>query len=130
MLKKFVFGALAFAAFGQAQAQQPMAPPRCDGEVQVIRISKLKPGATVADFDKVVAQHMAWYREHGYKTNVQRVGRIMTSQGFAPDQVGTIHVNAPGVPRDKQDAGWAAFVAAYRAVSEVTAQHMMCLPKM
>ena len=110
-------------------AQAPAAPPRCDGEVQVIRVSKLKPGATIADFDKAVAMHMAWYRSHGYTTNVQRVGRVMTPQGLAPDQVVTVHVNAPGVPRDKRDAGWEAFVAAYRAVSDVTSDTLACFPK-
>ncbi len=121
--------AFAMAVSVPALAQAPAAPPRCDGEVQVIRVSKLKPGASIADFDKAVAMHMAWYRSHGYTTNVQRVGRVMTPQGFASDQVVTVHVNAPGVPRDKRDAGWEAFVAAYRSVSDVTSDTLACFPK-
>lgn len=62
-------------------AQAPAAAPRCDGEVQVIRVSKLKPSATIADFDKAVAMHMAWYRGHGYTQNMQGVGRVMTPKG-------------------------------------------------
>lgn len=121
--------AVAMAAATPVLAQAPAAAPRCSGEVQVVRTSKLKPGATVADFEKVVAQHMAWYRSHGYTQNSQRVGRVMTPQGFAEDQVVTVHVNAPGVPRDKRDAGWDAFVVGYRAVSDVTAESLVCFPK-
>lgn len=121
--------ALAVTVAAPVFAQAPAAAPRCDGEVQVIRVSKLKPGATIADFDKAVAMHMAWYRSHGYTANVQRVGRVMTPQGMAPDQVVTVHVNAPGVPREKRDAGWEAFVAAYRTVSDVTSDTLACFPK-
>ncbi len=120
--------AVAMAVAAPAAAQAP-APPRCDGEVQVIRVSKLKPGAALADFDKAVAMHMAWYRSHGYTANVQRVGRVMTREGFVPDEVVTVHINAPGVPREKRDAGWEAFVAAYRAVSDVSTEHLVCFPK-
>lgn len=112
-----------------AQAPVPAPAPRCSGEVQVVRLSKLKPGATIADFEKVVAQHMAWYRSHGYTHNTQRVGRVITPQGLAADQVFTLHVNAPGVPRDKRDAGWEAFVAAYRAVSDIVTENTICFPK-
>ncbi len=47
----------------------------------MIRVSKLKPSATIADFDKAVAMHMAWYRGHGYTQNMQGVGRVMTPKG-------------------------------------------------
>lgn len=129
MLKKLAFVLATVAFFSSANAQESATAPRCDGEVQIVRVSQLKPGVTVSDFEKVVVQHMAWYRSHGYTNNVQKVARIMTQQGFAANKVATIHVNAPGVPREKQDAGWAAFVAAYRAVSDVTEQHQLCLPK-
>jgi hypothetical protein len=110
-------------------AQAPPAAPRCDGEVQVIRVSTLKGGATVADFEKVVAEHMAWYRAHGYTDNVQRVGLVMTPQGMAADKVVTVHVNAPGVPRDKRDAAWDKFVASYRAISDISSEQLVCFPK-
>lgn len=123
--------ALAFCAVVPAVAQTaaPAALPACTGETQIIRVSKLKPGATVADFEKAVAQHMAWYRSHGYMKNTQRVGRVATSTGISPDMLVTVHVNAPGVPRDKQDAGWAAYVAAYRAVSDIASEQRVCFPK-
>lgn len=129
MLAVAMAAATPVLAQAPAPAPAPAAMPRCAGEVQVVRTSKLKPGATIADFEKVVAQHMAWYRSHGYTQNSQRVGRVMTPQGLAEDQVVTVHVNAPGVPRDKRDAGWDAFVAGYRAVSDVTAESLVCFPK-
>jgi hypothetical protein len=121
--------ALAVAAPVLAQAPAPTMAPRCAGEVQVVRVSKLKPGASVADFEKAVAQHMAWYRSHGFTQNEQRIGRVMTPQGLSEDTVMTVHVNAPGVPRDKRDAGWEAFVAAYRAISDVTSENLVCFAK-
>jgi hypothetical protein len=72
---------------------------------------------------------MAWYRAHGFKANVQRVGRVMTPDGLAADKVVTVHVNAPGVPRDKRDADWDKFVAGYRAISDITSEQLVCFPK-
>ena len=124
---KHLMAATALVLAGPALAQT--AGPRCDGEVQVIRVSTLKGGATVADFQKVVSDHMAWYRAHGFKANVQRVGRVMTPDGLAADKVVTVHVNAPGVPRDKRDADWDKFVAGYRAISDITSEQLVCFPK-
>ncbi len=121
--------ALVVAAPLWAQAPAPVQAPRCDGEVQVMRVSTLKAGATVADFEKVVAEHMAWYRANGYTQNEQRVGRVMTPQGLAADKVVTVHVNAPGVPRDKRDAAWDKFVAGYRAISDVTSEQLVCFAR-
>jgi hypothetical protein len=121
--------AVATPALAQAPAAAPAMAPRCAGELQVLRLSKLKPGTTMADFEKVVAQHMAWYRSHGYTANVQRIGQVMTPQGMASDQVYTAHINPPGVPRDKHDAGWDAFVAAYAAISEVSSTQLICFAK-
>lgn len=127
---------LALAAPALAQAAAPAAPaaptaprpPRCDGEVQLVRISTLKPGATIAQFEAVVARHMAWYRSHGYTENNQRIARLMTPTGWATDKVATIHVNAPGVPREKRDAEWDGFVKAYRDISDISNEYFLCFP--
>lgn len=132
MVKTMLAGAALALVMAMPAMAQPAAAPaamRCDGEVQVIRTSTLKPGATLADFNKVVAQHMAWYRSHGYTNNTQRVGQVMTPQGPLADKVVTVHTNAPGVPREQRDAGWDAFVAAYRAISDISSEQLVCFAK-
>lgn len=57
------------------------------------------------------------------------MGRVITPEGLAADRVVTVHANAPGVPRDQQDAEFAKFVAGYRAISDVTAQQLVCFPR-
>jgi hypothetical protein len=110
------------AAFSQS------APDDCKGTVEIIRFSTLKDGATMANFEKAVAQHMAWYRSHGYTKNTQTVASVLTNEGISKTEVVTIHKDAPGVPKEKQDAEWKAFVDAYRAASDITAEKTICLP--
>ena len=118
-------GAAAFLA-AAAPAQKPA---DCAGTLEVIRFSQLKPGKTIADFRKVVDQHMAWYRRHGYTKNRQIVMPAVTVAGESPSDIVSIHMNAPGVTQDEHDAAWEEFVAAYRQVSTVSAMRTVCLPK-
>jgi hypothetical protein len=104
-------------------------PSDCAGTLEVIRFSALKPGKTIADFQKVVDQHMAWYRRHGYTQNRQIVAPVITMSGVNPDEIVTIHVNAPGLKLSDHDAEWENFVASYRDVSKLEAMRTVCLPK-
>ena len=104
-------------------------PSDCNGTLEVIRFSALKPGKTIADFQKAVDMQMAWYRRHGTTNNSQIVAPVMTASGIDPSKVVTIHINAPGVSQDARDAGWDDFVAAFREVSTVETMHAVCLPK-
>jgi hypothetical protein len=119
----------AVAALLAALPAAAQKPDECAGTLEVIRFSQLKPGKTIADFQKVVDQHMAWYRKHGYTQNRQIVAPVVTVSGVNPNEIVTIHVNAPGLKRDEHDAEWENFVDAYRAVSTVEAMHTVCLPK-
>jgi hypothetical protein len=119
--------ASAFVLSAPAVAQP--AAPVCKGTIETIRVSTLKPGATVDAFNKAVAKHIAWYRAHGFKDNSQIVATVLTRDGVSKTQVATIHMNPPGVAPAQQDAGWREFVAAYRAVSDIASEVTICVPK-
>lgn len=120
--------ALAGAALAQTAEQ---AAAVCKGDVTRVRLSKLKPGASMADFDAAVAAHKAWYEAHGYKLTQTLAPVLVWKDGaptVSPDEVMTF-ATGENVPRDKQDQGWGAFVAKYRAVSEILTEKVICMPK-
>jgi len=100
------------------------------GELSRIRVSKIKPGGTMAGFREAVAAHTRWYQSHGYRIN-QRIAPVIVSANgkmqLSPDEVLTLATSAD-VPRDKHDAGWDAFVAKYRANSTIERETIACLP--
>ncbi len=133
-MKRIAFAAFAAAAIlmaGQAQAANEI----CQGDLMVVRVSKLKPGATFAQFDEAVAAHMAWYRSHGYTKNTQTVSRVLVPNektrqlDISPDLVLTVHHNDPSAPSAQHDAAWTAYVAKYRAVSDIQSEQFACEPK-
>lgn len=137
-MKKIVLAALAvlavpaagMSAAATAQTAAPVAEV-CKGDVTRVRLSKLKPGASMADFDGAVAAHIAWYKARGYKLD-QIVAPVLVwkdgAPSVSPDEVMTF-ATGDNVPRDKQDQGWADFVAKYRATSEIVTEKVICMPK-
>ncbi|WP_017666343.1 hypothetical protein [Porphyrobacter sp. AAP82] len=114
-----------------AQGINPVVALCPAGDVTRVRISKLKPGASMADFDAAVAAHVAWYKERGYKIEQIVAPVYVWVEGkptIAKDEVMTF-ASGDNVPRAKQDDGWAAFVAKYRAVSDITIDREICMPK-
>ena len=100
------------------------------GELTRIRVSKIKPGGSMAGFRDAVAAHTRWYQSHGYRID-QRIAPVMiTGKGrmqVSPDEVMTLATSAD-VPRDKRDAGWTAFVAKYQANSAIERETVVCMP--
>lgn len=100
------------------------------GELTRIRVSKIKPGGSMAGFRDAVAAHTRWYQAHGYRID-QRIAPVMTSgkgaMQVSPDEVMTLATSAD-VPRDKRDAGWTAFVAKYQANSTIERETVVCMP--
>lgn len=128
-MKSIVALTLGIATLIGATAASAQKPADCDGTLEVIRFSQLKPGKTLADFQAVVDQHMAWYRKHGYTKNKQVVMPVVTIAGTTATEVVSFHTNAPGVPMSEHDAQWDDFVNAYRMVSTVEAMRTVCVPK-
>jgi hypothetical protein len=46
----------------------------------------------------------------------------------SPDQVMTFHNHATSVPKEKHDAAWDAYVAEYKANSEISSETIVCMP--
>ena len=115
-----------------AGAQQRSANTTCaQGELTRIRLSKIKPGGSMAGFRDAVAAHTRWYQAHGYRIE-QRIAPVLVSakgkMSASPDEVMTFSTS-DSVTREKHDAGWDAFVAKYRANSEIEKETIVCLPK-
>jgi len=100
------------------------------GTLTRIRVSKIKPGGSMAGFRDAVAAHTHWYQSHGYRID-QRVAPVMTSgkgrMEISRDEVMTL-ATSTDVPREKRDAGWTAFVAKYKANSTIERETIVCLP--
>jgi hypothetical protein len=100
------------------------------GELTRIRLSKIKPGGSMAGFRDAVAAHTRWYQSHGFRIQ-QRIAPVLVSADgkmqASPNEVMTF-ATSTDVPRDKHDAGWDAFVAQYRANSIVEKETIVCLP--
>lgn len=128
-MKTILSFAAATAVLLAALPAAAQTPDTCNGTLEVIRFGQLKPGATIADFQKIVDRHMAWYRKHGYMKNQQVVAPVVTPSGVDPTKVVTIHINAPGLTQDQHDAEWDDFADAYRKISTVEAMRTVCLPK-
>jgi hypothetical protein len=113
------------------------APLACDGDITVVRVSTIKPGA-MEGFMAAVAAHKAWYRSHGFKDNVIVASRvILTDQKtgamkYSDTEVVTYHVRPPGGKETmaKHDAAWDAYVKMYRDTSDIKSTYVTCMPKL
>jgi len=133
-------GALFLAALAALQVSSAFAQNAsiaCDGDIAVVRISAIKPGA-MQGFMAAVAAHKAWYRSHGFNDNVIVASRVI----LADDKTGamkysdaeevTYHVRPPG-PKEttaKRDAAWDAYVKQYRDTSDIKSTYLTCMPKL
>lgn len=119
------------AASGQAFAADTPDTLCKGGELVSLRVNVVK-GDKAAAYDKAAKDHIGWYRSKGYKDNKLMVGPVLVrnadgSWSNSPNERVSAHMNPPGVPRDKQDAGWAAYVQEYRDTSDVTVEKFACL---
>lgn len=113
------------------------APPACDGNIAVIRVSEIKPGGTINGFMAAVAAHKAWYRANGITDNDIYATRILVpdektkAPKYSDKQIMTFHINPPGPARTPKrgDAAWNAYVKMYQDNSEIKTEVMTCMPK-
>src|SRR5262249_11002752 len=115
-----------------AQSAASLCP---NGTLATIRISTIKPTGSRAGFEQAAKDHMKWYRDHGFKDNEQIIADVITmdeaSHGpvVSKTEVMTIHYNPAGAAVAMRDAAWDAYVAEYRANSDIASEHTACLPK-
>ena len=103
------------------------------GGVTIVRISKITPTGSMAGFEKAVADHAKWYADHGLKdvivaAPILKYDAASKSLVKVGDQEMTFHMHSTPVPMDKHDAAWNAYVAEYRANSDITSETMACMP--
>jgi hypothetical protein len=133
MRTAFLLAALTMLPLPSGVAQN--APPACDGDYAIVRVSTIKPGA-MEGFMAAVAAHKAWYRNHGFKDNVIVASRvILTDQKtgamkYSDTEVVTYHIRPPGSVSPKGDAAWDAYVKMYRDTSDIKTTYMTCMPKL
>jgi hypothetical protein len=125
-----VLAALAVLQIPSALAQN--APPACDGDLAVVRVSEIKPGA-MQGFMAAVAAHKAWYRSHGFKDNVIVVSKVILTDEktgamkYSDSEVVTYHIRPP---KATKDAAWDAYVKMYRDTSDIKSEYFTCMPKL
>lgn len=130
----FAVAALAVCQISSALAQSM---PACDGDVTIVRVSAIKPGA-LQTFMAAVAAHKAWYRDHGFKDNVIVASRVILSDEkthtskYSDAEVVTYHLRPPGPAQTqpKHDAAWDAYVKQYRESSDIKSEYVTCMPKL
>lgn len=117
-----------------AAAQTPGSLCPAGTAAGVVRLSTVKSTGSMDGFLQAVKDHLKWYRDHGYKTNEIATYPVLERPAggawtMSKTQVLSIHKNAPGVPTAQQDDAWKAYVAEYRANSDITSESYVCLPK-
>jgi len=131
-MRWIILAAAAAIAMPALAADQPkLAAAGCSqGELTRIRLSKITPGGSLAGFRDAVAAHTRWYKAHGYRIE-QRIAPVVTfakGKGGASGQEVMTFATSDDVPREKRDAGWKAFVAKYRANSQIEKETIVCMP--
>ena len=132
LMRCIILAAVVAAVLPNGASAQPRPATACSqGELTRIRLSKIKSGGSLAGFRSAVAAHNRWYQAHGFRIE-QRIAPVVNSAKgrfrAASDEVMTF-VTSDDVPREKHDAGWQAFVALYRANSQIEKETIVCLPK-
>jgi hypothetical protein len=115
-----------------AAAQQPSARPAmpaCDGRLNIVRISEIKPGM-MDKFLQAVAAQKAWYASKGVSDTigVERVIDMKTGT-YSTSQAVTTHTSAPGSKQPAHDPAYDAFVALFADSSTIKSTYFTCQAK-
>lgn len=83
----------------------------------------------MAGFRNAVTAHTRWYQSHGFAIAQQAAPVLVYANGKVQPSANEVMTISTGddVPRAKHDAGWSAFVAQYRANSEVEKEAIVCM---
>jgi hypothetical protein len=114
-------------------AQDPM--PACDGDITIVRVSRIKPNGSIKGFIDAATAHEAWYRSNGITANQIIVARVFArdeatkTMKYSDTEVLSYHVRPPQRPPNASDAAWKAYVKQYQDNSEIVAEYFTCMPK-
>ena len=117
-----------------AVAQQTPAPSMsstCTGNVNIVRVSDIKPGMMDKFLDAVAAQQ-AWYKNAGTPDEIS-VMRLMDQNSdtkawtLSDTQAITTHIMPARSQSLTHDAAWDAFVAMFKDSSTIKTQFLTCI---
>jgi hypothetical protein len=115
-----------------AQAPAAQSPLPCTGNVNIVRLSDVKPGM-MDKFLQAVAAQKAWYANAGLPDRIG-VLRILEQDpatkawSTSQTQAITTHIIPPGSnTRPQHDAAWDAFVALFSDSSTIKTQYFTCM---
>ena len=121
-----------------ALAQAPAAPsplPPCDGNLNIVRTSEIKPGM-MARFAEAVAGQQAWYKAAGTPDQIMLLKVLVRDEttkawSYSDTQALTFHIEPDkrAKPLPPHDAAWDAFVALYKESSTIKSESFTCMPK-
>lgn len=108
-------------------AQQPFKLAPCEGKYNFVRVSEIKPGM-MPKFLEAVAAQKAWYKKQGKSDEISVMRVIDTKTGtYSETEAVTTHVSNPeDGHRPPRDAAYDAFVALFRASSDIKSEYFTC----
>jgi hypothetical protein len=135
-LALFVFAALV-SPLAYSQTATPAAQPTkvaCEGSLNTVRVSEIKPGM-MGTFMEAVAAHQAWYKNAGGPDQIVAMRVIdqapgTKAQSYSETEVVTSHVEpvTRAQPLPPHDASYDAFVKLYKESSTIKSQYDTCMP--
>jgi hypothetical protein len=112
-------------------AQLP--PGTCSGNLNIVRVSEIKPGM-LAKFLQAVEAQKAWYKAAGSPDEIT-VLRVMDrdqttkTAKISETEVLTTHVESVDRKMPPHDAGYDAFVAMFKESSTIKSEYVTCIVK-
>jgi len=103
----------------------------CTGNVNIVRVSDIKPGMMDKFLDAVAAQQ-AWYKNAGTPDEIS-VMRLMDQNSdtkawtLSDTQAITTHIMPARSQSLTHDAAWDAFVAMFKDSSTIKTQFLTCI---
>lgn len=116
-----------------AAVPDAVAPCPAGRHFTTIRTSRIKPDGSMAAFRRAEADQEAWYAAHKLPDRLFVAPVLTRSAGklaVSDSEVMTFHVHRGDRTQafPPRDAGWTAFVGAFRANSQIVSTSHVCLP--
>jgi hypothetical protein len=118
-----------------AQRAPAAAPIPCNGSLNIVRVSEIKPGM-MQKFLEAVSAQQAWYKAAGTDDKVE-VMRVMEQDpttkawGLSETQALTAHIEpAARQTNPPHDAAFDAFVTLFKDSSTIKSQYVTCVVSM
>jgi hypothetical protein len=114
------------------QAPAPSAPLPCTGNVNIVRVSEIKPGM-MSKFLQAAAAQQDWYKNAGTPDKIH-VMRVMeqdpTTKAYTLSETQALTTHSMPATRAKDpahDAGFDAFVTLFKDSSTIKTTYMTCV---